>query len=57
MIMKVNKDALRKLRVEEGKSQVMAKWMANRIYQKHRFRITDEELVIETGLITTNVGI
>jgi membrane protein YdbS with pleckstrin-like domain len=32
----------------------LAKWIVNRIYAKHRFRITDEELIIETGLITTN---
>ena len=31
----------------------LTKWVINRIYAKHRFRITDEELVIETGFITT----
>jgi|GEM_PF-2735749 len=29
-------------------------WIVNRIYSRHRFRITDEELIVETGLITTN---
>lgn len=32
----------------------MIKWAVNRIYSRHRFRITDEELIVETGLITTN---
>ncbi|MBA3044919.1 MAG: PH domain-containing protein [Candidatus Thermoplasmatota archaeon] len=29
-------------------------WSVNRMYERHRFRITDEELIIENGFITTN---
>ena len=32
----------------------LSRWTVNRMYDRHKFRITDEELIIETGFISTN---